>query len=392
MKPSVCLVAAGMEAGNLCLQPWRALVGVAEGLASQGHRVVAVSDVPRGSWHGAVPLVHVPSVRALRWRANGALEAAVACSGAEVIIWHLGLTTAVYQRRPGATGRPVVGFWTAPLYGRRELIGLGPRALMQGSAASLVHLLGAALPRSAVRAGLRTAGIDVLVTQTGTTARQLRAMDLWRGPLTTIPPGPGPAGSVWRAAGDPGATRRQLGYGNRDVVVVYFGPPAPLRGLDLLVRAVALARARLRELRLLVLARRRGNEHAAGMARLRHLIARHHLDGAAQVVDGFLTADELGRRVACADVVALPFQLIPSDAPLSVLEARALGKPLVTTRVGCLPELAGADDELLARPGDARSLCDALLAAAGRLEVGPPPAVRSWDKVGAEWSALVTGL
>ena len=395
MKRSVCLVAGGMETTRLRLQPWRTLLGVADGLACHGHRVVLISDAPRGPLPGHLsrahlPLVHVPSVRTFGWRVNRPLAAAVACSGADVAIWHLGLSSTLHQRWPSPAGRPVVGFWTAPLYTRRELLGLGLRSL-SGCGPALIHLLGAALPRPAVRAGLRAAGVAALVVQTAGTARRLRTMDLWRGPLATVPPGSGHAGG-WPTAGDGSATRRQLGSGAQAVVVVDFGPPAPLRGLDPLVQAVALARRRLPSLRLLILSRRRAGEHAGRMRCLRRLIARHHLADCVQIVDGFLPEDELARRVACADVVALPFQLVPSDAPLSVLEARALNRPVVTTRLGCLPELAGADDGLLARPGDPHSLCDALLVAAARRPAGLPPPLRTWEQVGAEWSALVEGL
>jgi len=397
VKRSVCLVAGGMETTHLRLQPWRTLLGVADGLACHGHRVVLISDAPRGPLPGHLsrahlPLVHVPSVRTFGWRVNRPLAAAVACSGAEVVIWHLGLTSALHQRWPSPADRPVVGFWTAPLYTRRELLGLGPRVLLSGCSAALIHLLGVSLPRPAVRAGLRAAGVAALVVQTVAAARHLQTMDLWRGPLTTVPPGSGYAGGGCWTAGDEAVARRRLGYGQHDVVVVYFGPPAPLRGLGPLVQAVALARRRLPSLRLLILSRRRAGEHAGRMRRLRRLIARHHLADCVQIVDGFLPEDELARRVACADVVALPFQLVPSDAPLSVLEARALNRPVVTTRLGCLPELAGADDDLLARPGDPHSLCDALLAAAARRPAGSRPPLRTWEQVGAEWSALVEGL
>jgi glycosyltransferase involved in cell wall biosynthesis len=138
------------------------------------------------------------------------------------------------------------------------------------------------------------------------------------------------------------------------------------------------------------------------MQRLRRQIGRSQLDGVAHVVDGTLTEHELALRIAAADVAALPFELVPSDAPLSVLEARALGVPVVTTRLGCLPELAAGDDALLAHPGDPRSLCEALLAAVSRssdrlgsarcggarAKSGP----HSWDEVGAQWSALVARL
>jgi glycosyltransferase involved in cell wall biosynthesis len=128
------------------------------------------------------------------------------------------------------------------------------------------------------------------------------------------------------------------------------------------------------------------------MRRLWHLIGRAGLEGAVRVFDNGLTEDELAKLVAVGDLVALPFELVASDAPLSVLEARVLGVPVVTTRVGCLPELAGGDPSWLALPGDPNSLCEALLAAASQRERCPTGVFRGWDQVSAEWSALVRGV
>jgi glycosyltransferase involved in cell wall biosynthesis len=130
------------------------------------------------------------------------------------------------------------------------------------------------------------------------------------------------------------------------------------------------------------------------------------------------------------DIVALPFELVPADAPLSILEAQALGKPIVTTRVASLPEMAAAGVSYLAEPADPVSLAQALLEAAvdlGRQQsedslavarepldslavacrpldslavacrpLEPPEQdkrmIRSWRKVGEEWSQLVQAL
>jgi glycosyltransferase involved in cell wall biosynthesis len=82
------------------------------------------------------------------------------------------------------------------------------------------------------------------------------------------------------------------------------------------------------------------------------------------VVDGFLQQRELIQYIIASDAVCLPFELLPSDVPLSILEAMALGQGVITTRVACIPELVGKDRGFLVPPASADSLAQKLKAIA----------------------------
>ena len=145
----------------------------------------------------------------------------------------------------------------------------------------------------------------------------------------------------------------------------YFGSPKPLRGLPTLLRALATARASLPRLRLLVLSRRREGELDAEQRAIEHLIVQLGLERWVRMETGFLPRQELVPTIAVCDAVALPFEIVPSDVPLSVLEAMALGLPLITTQVACLPELVPAGCGLRMPPADGAALAAALCALAG---------------------------
>ncbi len=79
--------------------------------------------------------------------------------------------------------------------------------------------------------------------------------------------------------------------------------------------------------------------------------------------DAFLfvgKVEETVTHTCAADIVVVPSMW--GDAyPLSVIEAMAAGKPLVTTDVGGIPEEVGeSGNALIVRPGDAPALADAL--------------------------------
>ena len=411
---SICLVAQGMREPNCRLQPWRYLLEVARGLACSGHTVTILTDsvpedtgpedtglgsIPRGAAGpevvDGVSVRRLASVSSPRRGANRELERAIGVLDPQVMIWHLGLTSLLHQSVAPAEGRLSVGVFTSPLYRIGELSRLGLLKLARGYQLSGLHLIGSLLPAWLLRREDIESRLSALVVQTQTTRRQLLERRLWRGRLEVIPPA---VDQAWLACqGDREAARRALGLSSTDVVVVYFGPPEPLRGLPTLLRAFALAYPQDTRLQLLVLPRQGDGRPAALEHHLRAL-------GIAQVtrlVDGFMTPEQLVQHVSVGDLVALPFELLPSDAPLSPLEARALGKPLVTTRVACLPELACGEDCYLAEPTDPVSLAQTILRSAARLSCDPPqvrdhsPAgktARTWRAVGEAWSHLIQNL
>ncbi len=402
-RRSVCLVSPGLLKDNLRLQPWRYLSEVACRLSEQGHRVTVFSDGLRRSrseksFSGAA-LVRLPSVGNSRWRPNRLLQDAIKQVNPEVVIWHVGLTSFLHQGLNGWGGRPAIGIFTSPVYTLKDLARLGAARLARGYRLSAVHLLGSLLPRRLLRKQMAYSSLQCLVVQTHTTCRQLVESGLWKRPVQVIPPG---VDEHWYplSAEEVSAARRALGYGPQDTLVVYFGAPAPLRGLPTLLQAFERALQDDATLRLLILSRCSENELSGEEARLRRLLRGSPAHPHIQLVSGYLEPAALARRVAAGDIVALPFDLLPSDAPLSLLEAQALGRPLVTTRLACLPELAAQGIHALAEPGDPGSLSWALLQAArasrepaklpGR--AGSRPPARGWQEVGAEWSRLIQAL
>ena len=81
------------------------------------------------------------------------------------------------------------------------------------------------------------------------------------------------------------------------------------------------------------------------------------LDGEAMFVGAFATREDLSRIMAETDIFVMPSIL--EGQPLSVVEAMAYGRPIVTTAVGGVPELIqDGVNGLLCPPGDPESLAE----------------------------------
>ncbi len=139
---------------------------------------------------------------------------------------------------------------------------------------------------------------------------------------------------------------------DEDGYFAFAGRLAPEKGIATLIRAAALSGQRL------VLAGTGPEEDA-----LRALAAE---TGADVTFAGYLSGQALHSLIGRSMALVLPSEWY-ENAPISVLEAYALGRPVIGADIGGIPEMIrrGETGELSA-PGDAHSLAAALCAMAAR--------------------------
>lgn len=342
------MVCSGYIAKNLPLQPWRYLSEIAEGLARLGLDVTVITETQRGA-QGRAKVVSVKDVRLPR-RGNTELEAALDHLDPDVCLWHLGLTSAL-SFDPARLRHPTYGVFTSPIYSLRDLTGLGAKHLFAARDYAAIHLAGASIPRDLVRRML--APLAGVITESRHNAQSLEVLGLPKAALHHVPPG----------IDDHFRTPLPEPCTTDAFTLLYMGSPLPIRGVFDLVDAVASARRTHPNLRLRILSRGSG-EYAPYERRLRNKLGALKLAETVSLRSGFLERTELRDELSRAHLVALPFQIVPSDVPLAVLENMALGKPVLGTRTDSLTEYLGDGCGYLARPGDARSLARTILEAA----------------------------
>lgn len=191
--------------------------------------------------------------------------------------------------------------------------------------------------------GLRR--IDGFAAPSRFVAELIRA-DAGRVPIRVIPHAldgvftPAPVSEVWQAA--------------------YVGRLSPLKGADVLLEAFGILARTQPKARLVVVGdgpdRARLEERAADLV-------------AAGIVEfrGWLTPPQVAECLRGSALLTVP-STTPEIFGLTALEALGLGRPLVASRIGALPELVGPDNGLLAAPGDAAALAEALAELLGDAE------------------------
>ncbi len=153
--------------------------------------------------------------------------------------------------------------------------------------------------------------------------------------------------------------RAELGIPAGAPVAGAVGHLRAQKAYDVLIRAAALARERLPDLRVLIAGY--GSQRAA----LEELIAELGL-GETVLLLGL--RDDAGDVIAALDVAASSSSY--EGSPLALMEMMAAAKPVVATAVGGVPDLVvEGETGLLVPPGDPAKLADALVSVLGDREL-----------------------
>jgi glycosyltransferase involved in cell wall biosynthesis len=173
------------------------------------------------------------------------------------------------------------------------------------------------------------------------------------------------------------STRAELGVGSDEVLLVFVGRVVPIKRLDVLLRAVAAARASDPRIRLALVG---DGEERGGLERLAGEL------GIAADVFFLGYRRELHSVFSASDVAVLSSD--NEGTPVSLIEAAAAGLPAVATDVGGVHEVVGEDTGVLVPPRDAGALAGALVAMAGdearRRSLGRAARARAIERYGAE--------
>jgi glycosyltransferase involved in cell wall biosynthesis len=382
---TVCVIVGGMTNENITLQPWRYLAEIFRQLDEIGHPVTLITDSTDNLKNmGSITIKQLPSVSNPYWRENSALVKTLQEVKPEVLIVNFGFFSFFHQRLSIWSGYRTIGIITSPYYTFDDFKKAGLINALMNIRFYSVHLFTALLPKIWLRNKMSSAKFKQLVMQTQTLKDALLSNKFWNNTIQVIPPG---IDEIWQKnhINSNEEIRTTLGFNSEDWVVVFFGSAAPLRGLPDLLKAAEIARKQIKSFKLLILCRPDGHSNPE------KLITGDN--GYISLLREQLAPEALSNYVAASDAAALPFRMVPSDAPLSLLEAQALGKPIITTRTACLPELVKTGQYYLANPADPADLANALIRAWQERKIIPKNSYsRLWKEVGADWCRLVQNL
>jgi glycosyltransferase involved in cell wall biosynthesis len=169
--------------------------------------------------------------------------------------------------------------------------------------------------------------------------------------------------------------------------VLFFGVIRPFKGLENLVAAFgSLTPSEVSSLWLTVV-----GETWEGWTLPAELIDRHPYRDRITFSNRYATDEELAGWLAGADLVVLPYLRSSASGPLHT--TMTLGLPVVTTRVGGLPEAAGEYEGVtFVEPGDSAAISVAIRENAGKGAGRRYRDPHSWDRSRDRYTEFFDGL
>jgi len=342
---------------NLRKQPWRYIYEIAKGLQTRGHEVFVITDTKENT---SIDGVRIISVNKLSTPLNGESREVLKIlekENPDKVIMLLGLTSLL--RIKFKIEQPVIGILTSPIYSVKELVkNIGVADLIRYRRPTFIHIVNALIPGFLIKKWSEKFGYIVVLSNRN--KERLIKKKVPDKKIVVIPPG---IDEHFFDLPDEEKVRQFRNKISPDgaPIVMYYTSPLTLRGTDTLVKTLPHI-LKKREVRLLILSRPDDANILKEEQKLRELAKKLNVERNIVIASEYLQPDEIKTYLSLANVVALPFKLVLSDVPLSILEAMALGKVVISTDVDGIPEIL-EDKGLIVEPNNPKELADAILLA-----------------------------
>jgi glycosyltransferase involved in cell wall biosynthesis len=160
------------------------------------------------------------------------------------------------------------------------------------------------------------------------------------------------------------AARQKIGLPQAEPIILYIGNLTATKGIDILLNAVPLILSQKPSCRFVFTFDLDLKDSASERKRKIEVLRRIKELGLQDHIKCMGVVHDIPRLLIAADVVVAPFlsTIGPSDYPLVLLEAMAVGRAVVSTSVGGIPEIIDQGQTgVLVSPGDAQELAEAVV-------------------------------
>ncbi len=362
---------------NLPLQPWLTIRHVCQYLVKKGHNVQIITDIDGDTSVDDIPVHSVLSLRGSNSNQVRELIKRLNPDSVVVLVTPLNLATTgwydLFRKIPAHA------FASYPFYKRSQLFAALRKVEFGVLSSYLRHML---IPENFWKKKLRLLFKSV-ISQSESTRIQLSGIIKGRPPVHSITPGIDKDRWVMRCSEWPLESGTQY---------LYVGRASCIRGFY--VALDAMARLKDHNIKLKVLAR---GADSAALELIGKQVKQRKLNHRVEVIGGWLDQQCLVDEIQVATAVLLPFVLVPSELPVSVMEAIVCGTPVITTNIDGLPSSVG-EAGLVVKQGCSKQLALAMLdlhVDKEKLErcriacIRQADQMHSWDEMGAQWEEVL---
>lgn len=355
-----CIICYGLREHNIRLQPWRYISEIASGLFERGIEVKIITDGPaeKRSVNG-VSILNVNKLRKLPFQLNEELISLIRFEQPDIILWSVTALDYLYLNTFKQIDIPVIGMFTGPIYDLTDIKAIGTYEVLRNIRLLSGHILYASLPSFFMREVVNSPCCSKIFVMSLKNKKIIVENGGDKNKVVHIPVGIDESDFIVYDE-----YKSIIGRYNLDknaFNILYFGSPLAIRGIDSLIKAVSKIKSKHPQIKLLILSRRNNDELNHEENDIKKLVLKLRLEENVQLISGFLDKDEVKKFIRFSDIIALPFKIVPSDMPTSILETMAMGKVVISTSVDGIPEVLENNRGLIVKPNKEEDIAEKIV-------------------------------
>lgn len=291
------------------------------------------------------------------FRMSGCLKEAILSEKPDVIVQLIGMTSFLKLFLYDELDIPVIGILTSPVYSANEIVKVGFKEILFNFNNVVIHLLGSIIPTSLIRRSSNSQNLYKIIVLSSANKQKLLSFGVDEKKVHIIRPGkdiPNTERPNNKFLSHPIDSEKKF-------QILYLGSPSTLRGIDVLIKAFSNVHLKYTSCKLKVLSRIHNLKLIPIEKELKGLCYANNLEGSVEFVSGLLPRLEVKRVIEDSNIIVLPFKLVISDMPLSIIESMQLNKPVISTRINGITELLSDGRGVLIEPNDVKQLEEAII-------------------------------
>ncbi|MDI6644162.1 MAG: glycosyltransferase family 4 protein [Methanobacteriaceae archaeon] len=349
----IAIICPDFQKSNIRKMPWKYIYEIAKYLGKK-HEIVIITDSNKQD----IEKMNIKSIKKLFSPMKGETEELLDIlyqENPDKCIMLLGLTS--FLRREFKINKPVIGIFTSPIYSIKELIkNIGMKDSLKYRKYTAIHYLNALIPNLFVKKW--TKKFDKIIFLSKYTQKKMISKGLCKSNSVLIPVGIDKSFLNWPEIENVENVRKRINPYNLPIVM-YFTSPLTIRGTDILVKAFSKVRKEIPS-KLIFLSRRDYEELHKEEIILKEIAAKKGISNSIEIISKDLTPKEIKEYISASDIICLPFKIVISDIPVSILEGMALNKPVISTNVACVTEMLNGNG-LIVNTNDSEDLANSII-------------------------------
>lgn len=355
----ICILCHDFGEDNLKLQPWRYIFEMAKGLRESHNTVAIITDRQFESRSiSGISIVYIKSLRSFPLVPNSTLISVISSEKYDLAFISISPIDFLYLNTYKRFGIPLIGVFTGPLYSLSEILRLGYKEIAKNFDYCFIHLLYSSIPSLLLCSFVNSNYFKKVIVMSRKNWRMLELKGVSMGKVLFLPAGIDECDLEKPKNYD--SFTNEIWLEEKSFCILYFGSLISIRGIHDLLRAISKVCQEFPQIKLLVLSRRIGDDPAFAEIEIVEMIAKLKIENQVKIIYDSLNRDRIKSFILYCDVVALPFKLVTSDIPISILETMAMGKAIISTNIDGIPELIEEGRGFIVEPNDEKELIDVI--------------------------------